>query len=412
MNRYLKLIFALILSIFLVGCGDMFVSTNIEELLVAPQPSSLQHAALTAVKVVAGEQAVLVDDGSFSGETSILAFYNSSNTATDINIALLRLVDETLVSVSEVSGLGVGVQHVEYAQLEIDAPPMLIVSYNGTTPGETFLTVYKYTQGEFDPIFAQSYQHFTKANLTQNDNDELVFTLPTDETGTMKMRVISFADGEAVELYSGTPDESIASSLSLSVSHNNGKEQLAIDAYNSGGIIVSELLEYSEDKGLFSVLSENDKLLLQRSSLSLLSKDVDGDGIIEQPGVLAPLNGMEEGEYFLVGYYDLNKNNYAPKYVSIVNFNNAFMVTIPAHWQDEVRFQTSENGFTLIDNSDFTKLLAIDLINVQIEPIQLHIDGATGAVLLLGSSRMYLTTFGTLSDYTLAYLRDGIQTLY
>ncbi len=423
----MKLLLSFILIFCLVtftGCDALLSGSNIEELLIAPQPTLLQREVLAAVNTHTGRQTVLatprsgdydgalvIDDGSFSGEEAIIAFYSTSNTATDISAALLHLSENSFTVSSSIQGLGNGVETADFVDLDTSGNPFLLVSYTGSTPGETFLVAYNYNNNSLEPYFAQGYQHFLTADVNGTGIPELIFTLVPTDTEGLRIRIISFESGAPVELYVGTPNTSMTQVHNIVASQSSTGNLIAVDGVNAEGTVLSDLFIYEEGT-LTSAISPASSQLLQRSGTLLVSTDIDNDGVVEQPGILPPLSGMYSDDYTLVGYYDMKTDATHPKYVGIVDTKQAFMILLPPHWQTSARFSVRDEGYTVVDINTNENLLAIDLLHLD-EPFeQLHVGGATQSTLLLGTKRVYLTTFGNLSDYNNSFLRQGILTLF
>ncbi len=417
-----RLTFLIVTMFLLTGCISDFDVTNVEELLVAPQPTELQGAAFDAIKNHAGDQAVIItpsegadtgaliiDDGSFSGEESVITFYSNNNSGTDINIALLREDEDILTVQYAIGGLGNDVESVEFSHLERGDKTYLMVSYSGVTSNERYLAIYSYnleTQ-EMESVFAQDYRAMLSADIVDTQEQELIFALPSTREGALNIRIISLASGTPTQLYYGAPNPNIMEAKQLSLSEHDDAKYIAIDGIDSNNNFTSDMFYYNNAE-LYSLLE--DQSLLTHNTQLLLSADIDGDGVVEQPTILPQPDGLDSSGYFMVGYYDIATNQQSPKYIGLVNTRLAFLILIPPHWYENLYFIQRDGGFTAFNADQTTNLFSVDIAESS-EDVS-SFEGNTQQVMLLGSFRVYLTTFEELTDYELSFLRDGIQQMY
>ncbi len=417
-----RMIIVFIAMFLLTGCVSNIDVTNVEELLVAPQPTELQGAVFDAIKSYSGDQAVIIapvegadtgaliiDDGSFSGEQSIITFYSNTNSGTDINIALLRESDEILTVHSALSGLGNDVESVEFSYLEQDSETYLMVSYSGVTSNERYLALYSYNveNQEIESVFAQDYRAMLSADIVDGEEEELIFALPSTREGALNLRIISFASGTPFQLYYGEPNSNIMEAKQLSLSVHGNDKFIAIDGIDQNNNFTSDMVYFNDGK--LQSLLENQALLTHNTAL-LLSSDIDGDGVVEQPTVLSPSEGLEGSGYFMVAYYDITTDQQSPKYIGLVNSRLAFLVLIPPHWYNDITFVQRGDGFTAFNTDQTVALFSVDITESN-EEISFP-EGNSQQVMLLGSFRVFLTTYESLTDYELSFLKDGIQQMY
>ncbi len=417
-----RLIFLLFTLLLFCGCSGGLIGTNVEELLVAPQPDELHGAAFDAIKNHAGDHAVIitptdgadtgalfVDDGSFSGEQSLITFYSNSNSGTDINLALLRKTDEGFTVHYATTGLGNDVEGAEFVYLETDAAPYLTVSYSGVTGNERYLAIYRYNEQAdvIESVFAQDYRAMIFADIQGESEKEIVFALPSTREGSMNMRIISLADGIPVQLYLGTPNINIMEAKQLLFSQGDEDKYIAVDGLDAQNYSTADLIKFSSGEAVG--ILEQQQLLTHNVPL-LQSFDIDGDGVVEQPALMTSPEGMDGSGYLMVGFYDISKDQQSPKYIGIVNTRLAFLVLIPPHWYNDISFVHKEDGFSVTDLNGTSILFTMD-VTESTQGIE-YPEGETEQVLHLGSFRIYATTYDQLTEYEQSFLMDGIQQMY
>ncbi len=405
----------------LTACSNIFMTGNVEELLVAPQPNSLQTAAFNAIKAFAGEQAVIVspkngahsgallfDDGTFTGEQSIISFYSDSNSGTDINVAILREQQGVLTVTHSLRGVGYGVESVEFNNLRADESMSLLVSYAGVTADEMYLTVYSFENDNLSSVFVQDYSSLLVSDIQGGEENELVFALPTTREGSLNLRIISLSTDTPIQLYQGTPNPEIMEAVTIKSSFYGDETLIVLEGLDVQNRLSGDLLKFEEGE-VFSLLSSEERQLITHDNRLLFSLDIDGDGIVEQPGML-PTETQLPTDYLSVGYYDMGTDADLPKYVGIVNSRLAFFVNLPAHWIGHIEFLESPDGITVV-NSDKNELYFSLILSDFAEP-PISEDGTITPLLQLGNEQLYIMTYGNMTDYELRFVTQGIKALY
>ncbi len=397
------------------------MGTNVEELLVAPQPNSLQTAAFNAIRAFAGEHAVIVspkegthsgallfDDATFTDTKSIITFYSDSNTGTDINLAILEAREGILSVTHSVEGVGYGVDSVEFCKLQKGKETSLVVSYTGVTTNEKYLTVYSFEEDVLLPLFVQDYSDFMVADIHGSGEEELIFALPSTREGALNLRIISLSDNTPTQLYLGTPNSEILEAISLKKSLSQGESLIVLEGFDVQNRLTGDLLRF-EDSKVTSLLNSDERSLITHDNRLLSSLDIDGDNIIEQPGIYESQLEIPN-DYILIGYYDMANNAQQPKYVGIVNTRLAFFVNIPFHWIENIEFMENSDGITAVNTKKIEPYFTLTLSEFSDPPVVE--DAETEDLLQFGNDRLYLTTYGSLTEYEKKYLTEGITTIY
>ncbi len=419
MKKFLTIIFVCTLLTF-GGCSSGFMGGNVEELLVAPQPNSLQTAAFNAIKAYAGEQAVIVspkegahsgallyDDGSFTDTASIITFYSDSNTGTDINLAILRAAGDVLTVTHSLRGVGTGVENVDFYRLQEDQGVNLVVNYTGATANEKFLTVYSFKDDTLSSVFVQEHSYFLVADIQGSDANELIFALPTTREGALGLRIISLSDESPLQLYQGSPNSDMLQALSIKPSYYDEDTLLILEGLDVQNRFSADLLRFDES-GLTGLLTAEERQIITHDNQLLYSLDIDNDGILEQPGILETELEIPS-DYLGVGYYDMAQNTELPKYVGLVNTRFAFFISIPSHRMENISLVEAEDGITAVDNEGE---LYFNVTVSDFATPPLAEGGEVLPVLQFGNEQIYLTTYGNLSEYEQNFLVEGIKAIY
>lgn len=417
-----KIIFTVFCCILLNGCSNLFLGSNIEELLVAPQPTALQQSVVTTLKEYAGEKtvlespavganigALLFDDGTKTGKPSLIAFYSDTNVKTGINIALLQETNGFLQVIYSAKGLGTSVEEVRFEKLKNGTCSQLLVSYSGVTAQERYLVIYDFTEDAMDKIFEQDYKNYAIADLLGQKLPEVIFSLPSTRQGPMQLKVITFDEDYPQQIFSGAPSSSLLESETLCVSYSDEKLFIAVDGYVTDGTVSSELFTFS-NRHFVSVVPLDIQSQTVRSAVWLKSKDIDDDGVVEQPVILPALSGMTpDGDYLLVGYYDFSNNTDNPKYIGIVNKRDAYFIRILPGWIDGTQVVEDITGFSLVDEKTKKRLFSAGAVGLGKPAFEVSKDEPPAVpVAMLGASRLYLSLSSTLSSYSSAFLREGV----
>ncbi len=216
-----------------------------------------------------------------------VAFYRLNVENTKTHIHLLKKTDGVWETVADKEGYGEEIAQVEFADLDGDRFPELLVGWNAYNTKDKRLTVYSVTDS-LTPIALQNYYRaLTVADLTGDDAEDIVLFSTSDTNGSSVATIYTFRNDMFEAVGSAAIDHAIQRfDTSYNVEFNNGERGIFVDAYKDPNTTVTELLVWRKDR-LLSLFCDSDTLMntVTAREGTLSSADIDGDGVLEWPQV-------------------------------------------------------------------------------------------------------------------------------
>ena len=303
--RYFRHALALLLvSVLLAGCNALpGENLQVEELLRAPRLSGDYGAVQTALNDWLGESAqlkypmqgellspFLLQDLDGDGQQDAAVLYTTAQ-STNVCIAILQRDDTGAWQVRQsVEGLADTVENVRLAQLRAGDDCQLVVGYVAAQ-GDHYLAVYAYNDGQLSTILEQSYEQYLVEDITGGGSQDLIL-MSTQEDGGVQIELLTVdkeggfrqaaVTGLSADRFSGCA--SVAAGLG-----SDRRNYLVLDGWTgiSGNNLASVLLRFDESTQQMVQASQISADELYEASLrnvsTLVSCDLDGDGIVEIP---------------------------------------------------------------------------------------------------------------------------------
>jgi len=305
-TRRLRLVLCTLLCVLLCSCQTLLPANEkaqVEELLRAPKLSGDYGALQTALNDWLGESAQLkypiqgellspfvLQDLDGDGQQDAAVLYTTAQTA-NVCVAILQRDDAGSWQVRQsVEGLAETVENVSLAQLQDTDSCQLVVGYTAAQ-NDHYLAVYSYQDGTLSTILEQQYEQYLVENITGGSSQDLIL-MSTQEDGSVQIELLtadrkgSFrqvaVNGLSADKFSGCA--SVAAGLGA-----DGKHYLVLDGWTgiSGNNLASVLLCYDETSQQMVPATRISSQRLYNASLrnvpTLVSRDLDGDGIVEIP---------------------------------------------------------------------------------------------------------------------------------
>ena len=294
----------LLVSVLLAGCNALpGENLQVEELLRAPRLSGDYGAVQTALNDWLGESAqlkypmqgellspFLLQDLDGDGQQDAAVLYTTAQ-STNVCIAILQRDDTGAWQVRQsVEGLADTVENVRLAQLRAGDDCQLVVGYVAAQ-GDHYLAVYAYNDGQLSTILEQSYEQYLVEDITGGGSQDLIL-MSTQEDGGVQIELLTVDKeggfrqaavmGLSADRFSGCA--SVAAGLG-----SDRRNYLVLDGWTgiSGNNLASVLLRFDENTQQMVQASQISADELYEASLrnvsTLVSCDLDGDGIVEIP---------------------------------------------------------------------------------------------------------------------------------
>ena len=355
---------AALLCLGLAGCSMPGERAQVEELLRAPRLSGDYGAVQTALNDWLGESAQLKypmqgellspflwQDLDGDGQQDAAVLYTTAQSS-NVCIAILQKDENGVWQVRQsVEGLADTVENVSLARLQPGGASQLVVGYMAAQ-GDHYLAVYAYTGGVLSTILEQQYQQYLVEDITGGGSQDLIL-MSTLEDGGVQIELLtvdkegSFQQvavmGLSANRFSGCA--SVAAGLGA-----DGRHYLVLDGWTgiSGNNLASVLLYFDEDTQQMVPATQISTEKLYTASLrnvpGLVSRDLDGDGIVEiptQPDEAGLLNTSQSRRMDFIVWMDYTSPHPEKSFGLLDEETNCY-IALPTEWEGNLKLTDSE----------------------------------------------------------------------
>ena len=363
-NHFGRWLACVLLCLLLAGCSMPGEQVQVEELLRAPKLSGDYGDVQTALNDWLGESAqlkypmqgellspFLLQDLDGDGRQDAAVLYTTAQSS-NVCIAILQKDDADSWHVRQnVEGLADTVESVGLAQLQPGDATQLVVGYTAAQ-GDHYLAVYSYTDGVLSTILEQQYQQYLVEDITGGGNQDLIL-MSTLEDGGVQIELLtvdkegSFQQvavmGLSANRFSGCA--SVAAGVGA-----DGRHYLVLDGWTgiSGNNLASVLLRFDEDTQQMVPADQISTEKLYTASLrnvpSLVSQDLDGDGIVEiptQPDEAGLLNMSQSRRMDFIVWMDYTSPHPEKSFGLLDEETNCY-IELPMEWEGNLKLTDSE----------------------------------------------------------------------
>ena len=337
---------------------------QVEELLRAPKLSGDYGDVQTALNDWLGESAqlkypmqgdllspFLLQDLDGDGRQDAAVLYTTAQSS-NVCIAILQKDDTDIWHVRQnVEGLADTVESVGLAQLQPGDATQLVVGYTAAQ-GDHYLAVYSYTDGVLSTILEQQYQQYLVEDITGGGNQDLIL-MSTLEDGGVQIELLTVDKEGSFQQVAvmGLSANRFAGCASVAAGVGaDGRHYLVLDGWTgiSGNNLASVLLRFDEDTQQMVPADQISTEKLYTASLrnvpSLVSQDLDGDGIVEiptQPDEAGLLNMSQSRRMDFIVWMDYTSPHPEKSFGLLDEETNCY-IELPMEWEGNLKLTDSE----------------------------------------------------------------------
>ncbi len=375
------------LSCLAAGCG---INTSPADLVRAPAVEFTQKelnqsvmdflppgARLVVPLHPENASAITRKDLDGDGSDEVIAFYKKDKNDYQIGVLVLGRSGDRWTRIANLEGLGVDVDYLDFPDLTGNGVPEMVIGWSGGANLDRELSVYSLHGKQLTQMWTQSYTEQAIGDLNNDGKAEITILRHNHEKLISTAELYAYSGGTIKKIDELPMEGGI-----------NGYEQVLFGKATptQNGVFVDigmgahsayTALLVMENNHLVSALKQgDDEIALTFKAYSVLSEDVNHDGVIEI-GIQKQPPGTEELAMaeipWINVWYQWNGSKLVPIQEDYANYAYQFVFRIPQKWLGSYTVKNEQAGestalsFYYIEESPSAeaKLLTLRLANRQ-----------------------------------------------
>lgn len=342
-KKVVAMLLAVFMCIIFTGCDLL---DNTDEMVSPPELTGEMSPIAEALYSSAGSNcdlkypaagdhrsAIILEDINGDSIFEAFAFYSTSgDEMTTMHINVICQKDGKWVSVADQTIVAIGVEMVDFCDLNNDGTEEILVGWEVNGISEKQLSVFTFGENTLTQQLLQAYTGFLCCDLDSNGTNEIFVHLLTTAEKTNKAIIFNYGENGMEQTAGCMMDGSVknASAPVLAVL-SNGQKAIYIDEIKGVGAVTEVLyLSKGELKNpLLDSVNTFENIVTWRAA-SLETKDINNDGILEIPVASELPNAVSDGEkLYYTNWCSFNGEKLSIKLVTVVNTVDGYYLKVP-----------------------------------------------------------------------------------
>ena len=351
---------ALVLAMTMSGCS--FVGLDAQTLMNPPKPTGERADIQALLESKAGNKMVLKYPRSGDYRSAIIthdicgdkieeamAIYQKDDDSAGANIVFMKK-DAKWMDMGSFSNPSGQVDKVCFGDVNGDGKDEVIVGWGSSLNNTTTICVYYYKNGKMNELkLDQSYTELAVMDIDDDKQDE-IFTANVSVGDQPALAHLYRVKDGAVEVMGTCPLDSGVTKYASVQAGLIGVNQsgIVLDGMKTANSLVTELLYWDKKtktlkSPFYDVKTKTANYTLR--STSVVSKDINGDKIIEMP-IVNLMPGFTGATAVDAAYitnwhrYDTQTNTFVRVMSMVLNYSDGYWFLMPDMWQGKVTTQT------------------------------------------------------------------------
>lgn len=354
------------------GCGVLFLDDT-ESLMRPPRPTGDKTGIHEVIEKAAGEgftfkypasgdvrSAIVMQDLTDDGVEEAIAFYQKADaSSTGVNIMFIQKRDGVWTSMGSFAANASQVDKVLFGDVNEDGVPETVVGWGSGQSGVSNISVYSLGEdgGKMEEtILDQSYAQLLVLDLDGDGFEEIFTATVTVGDQPAQARLFRLRSG-AIEILGSCAIDSAVTSI-VSAAGGLLSQDCAgvmLDGSKAANSYITEIVYW--DKAKRSLVSpffdaSTQTVEITARSLSVVSRDVNGDKILELPMVnLLPgvTAASPQDTAYLTDWhqYDAETNTVSRVMSMVTNSVDGYWFLIPDMWKNQITTEQDLSNRTL-----------------------------------------------------------------
>lgn len=334
---------AIVLSLIISGC-DIVNNTN--DMVSPPELTGEMSPIAKALYNSVGNDcdlkypssgdrrsAIVLEDINGDGIFEAFAFYSTSDDEmTTMHINAICQIDGKWKSVSDKTVVAIGVEEVDFCDLNHDGIEEILVGWEVNGSNEKQLGVFTFEENAITQLVLQTYTDFLCCDLDNNGINEIFVHLLNTAEKTNKAIVYNYNENGMEQTAGCVMDASVKSTEKpVLATLSNGQKAIYIDEIKGVGA-VTEVLFMSKGElinPLLDTVNSFENISTLRAA-SLATQDINNDGILEVPIASdLPNAGNSDEKLYYTNWCSFNGEKLSVKLITVVNTVDGYYLTVP-----------------------------------------------------------------------------------